>query len=555
MKFPFLRALLYGALLVTGHAQPANPPRQDAPLQPLFPGAAPVGSPEDLRKVSLPNTTIDSVVIDPTDGSCRVTATVTHPPANDRVKVFIALPMKGWNGRFRGNGGGGFVGGSAASLRGPVLQGFASGATDTGHEGGGGSFALNANGRLNWQEIRDNAYLGIHEMTVVGKALTQAFYGKAPRYSYFVGSSTGGRQGLMEAQRYPEDYDGILSGCPAINWHRFLPAALWPQVVMLEAKNFVSKAKLDAATAAAVAACDGIDGVVDGVIDDPTRCAYDPKVLVGTPVGDSVFTAADADVIRAIWEGPRGHGGRFMWYGLTHDTDLNTYAGTAGSPLAGKPFGIPLDWFRYFLVQNPRWDWTTLTRAEFELLWNQSVEQFGAVIGSDNPDLTRFRDRGGKSIIFHGLADQQIPAQGTIEYYQRVQRQMGGPQRTAEFSRLFLLPGLNHGFRGAAPSPNPAALFDALIRWVEEGRAPERLEAELRDSSGKLIRARPVFPYPQVASYTGSGSTDDAKNFGSPRFGVGEKGPTGRKVRVKSGRRERLITDWSSPPAPNHNPL
>src|SRR6185436_5196242 len=162
------------------------PRAAEVPPKALFPGAVPVCSCEDLAKVSLPNTTIDSATLDPSDGSCRVTASVTHPPAGDRVKIFIGLPMTNWNGRFRGNGGGGFSGGSAGSLRGPVAQGYAAGATDTGHEGGSGSFALDANGRLNWQSIVDNAHLGIHEMTVVGKALTHAFYGKAPRYSYFV---------------------------------------------------------------------------------------------------------------------------------------------------------------------------------------------------------------------------------------------------------------------------------------------------------------------------------------------------------------------------------
>ena len=511
MKTTLLPALLFSVLLATGFAQPANQIRPDAAPRPLYAENAPVLSLAQLRQVSIANTTIDEVALDPTDGSCRITATVSHPPANDRVKVFIALPMQGWNGRFRGNGGGGFVGGSPNSLRGPVLQGFATGATDTGHVGGSASFALNANGRLNWQEIRDNAYLGIHAMTVVGKALTQAFYGKPPRYSYFVGNSTGGRQGLSEAQRYPEDYDGILSGCPAINWPRFLTAALWPQVIMQEAKHFVPKAKLDAATAAAVAACDGADGVVDGVLDDPTRCTYDPAALIGTVTSAGPFTKADADIVRQIWDGPRGHGGRFIYYGLTRDTDLNTYAGTAGSPLAGKPFGIPLDWIRHFLVQNPTWDWTTMTRAEFELLWNQAVEQFGAVFGTDNPDLTRFRERSGKVIILHGLADQQIPVQGTIEYFQRVQQQMGGAPRTAEFARLFLLPGLNHGFRG--PAPSPTGHFEALIRWVENGVAPDRLLGEMRDAAGKVIRTRPFFPFPQVARYTGSGSTDDAANF------------------------------------------
>jgi len=487
------------------------PRAAEVPPKALFPGAVPVCSCEDLAKVSLPNTTIDSATLDPSDGSCRVTASVTHPPTGDRVKIFIGLPMTNWNGRFRGNGGGGFSGGSAGSLRGPVAQGYAAGATDTGHEGGSGSFALDANGRLNWQSIVDNAHLGIHEMTVVGKALTHAFYGKAPRYSYFVGGSTGGRQGLMEAQRYPDDYDGILSACPAINWHRFLPADLWPQVVMAAAKNFVSKSKLDAATAAAVAACDAADGITDGVIDDPLRCAYDPKALVGGKVGDDTFTDADADVVRKIWEGPRGQDGKFLWYGLERGADLFALAGTGGSPLSGKPFSIPLEWFQFFLVQNPKWDWTMLTPAGFELLWRQSVEQYGAIIGTDDPDLSRFRDRGGKVIIYHGMADQLIPAAGTIDYYKRVQQQMGGPKKTSQFARLFLAPGVDHGFRGAGPTPT--GQMDAIVRWVEEGKAPEKLMAERRDSSGKIIRTRPLFPFPQVAKHKGSGSADAAENF------------------------------------------
>ena len=483
----------------------------DTPPKPLYADAKPVCACEDLTKVLIPNTTIDSATLDLSNGWCRVTATVTHPPAADRVKVFIGLPVTNWNGRFRGNGGGGYSGGSASSLRGPVAQGYTSGATDTGHEGGSGKFALDADGRLDWQAIRDNAYLGIHDMTVVGKALTQAFYGRAPRYSYFVGGSTGGRQGLMEAQRYPDDYDGIVSGCPAINWQRFIPAILWPQVVMANAKNFVPKAKLDAATAAAIKACDARDEMTDGVIDDPARCHYDPKALVGTKIGDDTFTEADADVIRKIWEGPRGQGGRFLWHGLSRGTDLFALAGTRGTPLTGRPFSIPLEWFQYFLLQDPKWDWTTLTPERFELLWMQSVEQYGAVIGTDDPDLTRFRDRGGKVIIFHGLADQLIPAEGTIDYYERVQAKMGGAKKTAEFARLFLAPGVDHGFRG--PGGTPTGQMDAIIRWVEEGKAPDKLIAERRDSSGKVVGRRPLFPYPQVAKYKGSGSPDEVENF------------------------------------------
>jgi hypothetical protein len=210
----------------------------------LVASSDPVRTCESLRDAGLENTTIDSAAIDPGDQmappSCRITATVTHPPAGDHVKVFIGLPMKGWNGRFEGVGGGGFSGGSPAGVRQPLASGYAAGSTDTGHEGASGSFALDASGHLNWPLIRDNAYLGVHEMTVTGKALATAFYGTPPPRAYFNGCSTGGRQGLSEAQRYPADYDGILAGAPAINWPKLHVEQLWGTVVMLDAKNFRS---------------------------------------------------------------------------------------------------------------------------------------------------------------------------------------------------------------------------------------------------------------------------------------------------------------------------
>lgn len=467
---------------------------RETPPKPIFSDNAPVCSWESLTNVALPNTTIDSVVTN-ADGSCRVTATVTHPPSGDRVRVWIAMPMKGWNGRFEGTGGAVFMGGSPFGLREPVRLGYAAGATDTGHEGMSGSFGLDANGRLNWQAIEDNAYLGIHDMTMVGKALAKAFYGNAPRYSYFVGASTGGRQGLMEAQRYPDDYDGIVSACPAINWDKFVLAELWPQVVMMASSNWVSPAKLRAATTAAIAACDAMDGVTDGLIEDPSRCTYDPKGLVGTQVGDSTFTKADADVIRKIWEGPRAQDGTFLWYGLSHGADLTWLGGT-------RPFLVAMDWIRYFLVQNPQWDESSLTPAEFDRLFRQSVEEYGAVFGTDNPDLSRFRDHGGKIIILHGEADQLIMTEGTIDYYQRVMQRMGGREKVLPFARLFLIPGAGHGMGGVT------GLDQAIVRWVEQGAAPDKLI-----SRGPKGRTFPLFPYPELAKYKGSGSTDDADNF------------------------------------------
>ena len=441
-------------ILLTALSSPiATAQAAEAAPKPIFAENGPVCSWESLTNVTLPNTTIDLVVTN-ADGSCRVTATVTHPPTGDKVKAFIALPMNGWNGRFEGTGGGGFSGGSSSGLRGPVRQGYAAGATDTGHEGMSGSFGLDTNGRLNWQSIEDNAYLGIHDMTIVGKALTKAFYGKEPRYSYFVGFSTGGRQGLMEAQRYPEDYNGIVSGCPAINWPEMALASLWPQTVMAASSNRVSTAKLRAATAAAIAACDVMDGVTDGLIEDPVRCTYDPKALIGTEVGGSAFTEADADVIQKIWEGPRAQDGTFLWYGLSRGADLSMLGGP-------RPFPIPMDWVRYFLVQDPKWDVSNLTPAEFERLFKQSVEEYGAVFGTDNPDLSRFRDHGGKIVITHGQADQLIMTEGTVDYYKRVLQQMGGREKVMPFARLFLIPALATVTVASAT----AALTQSFVGW------------------------------------------------------------------------------------------
>ena len=511
---PGAAVFAFAAVTMVTAQPPAAPPPVAPP--PLFAKTAPVRSCESLAGVALPNTKIDSAVVDPgnatTPASCRITAIVTHPPAGDAVKIFIGLPLQNWNGRFQGVGGGGFSGGSAMGVRQPLTTGYAAGATDTGHEGGSGSFALDAAGRLNWQLIRDNAYLGIHEMTVTGKALTREFYGNAPRYAYFNGCSTGGRQGLMEAQRYPADYDGILSGAPAINWPKLHVEQMWGPLVMLETRNAVAPCKFAAATAAAVAACDTIDGVKDGVIEDPARCTYDPNALVGSAAGEcGAITAADAMIVRKIWDGPRRQDGTFLWYGLTRGADFSGLSATTGTPLTPRPQSITLDWWRYFLTQNPQWDWTTLSHASYEQFWDQSDEEFGAVIGTDNPDLSAFRDRGGRIVLWHGQSDPLIYPGGTIDYFTRVQQQMGGRAKTDEFIRLFMAPGVGHCGGGAGPAP--VGQFDALVKWVEQGHAPETLTAVRRDQTGAVVRSRPLCRYPLVARYKGRGSTDDAASF------------------------------------------
>ncbi|HEY1340604.1 MAG TPA: tannase/feruloyl esterase family alpha/beta hydrolase [Bryobacteraceae bacterium] len=468
---------------------------------PLFPDATPARSCESLASVSLPDTTIDSAAVEPATGNrpaiCRVTASVTHPPAGDRIRVFLGFPVDNWNGRFEGVGGGGFSGGNPNGVLAPAAQGYAAGSTDTGHEGGSGSFALDSTGHLNWLLIRDNAYLGIHAMTVTGKALAEAFYGKPPRYSYFNGCSTGGRQGLSEAQRYPADYDGILSGAPAINWTRLHVEQMWGHVVMQDAKNFVPQCKFAAARDAAVAACDPQDGVTDGVIENPKACRFDPKALVGTtPANCTAFTDADADVIRKLWQGPRRRDGSFIWYGLQPGADFSGLTNTGGAPLTGRPNPITLDYWRYFLIQNPQWDWTVLTPALYEQYVDQSIEEFSAVLSTDNPDLAAFRDHGGKLILWHGWSDQLIYPEGTIDYYQRVQKQMGGAEATEKFARLFLAPGVAHCAGG--PGPQPSGQFDAVVSWVEEGKAPDTLTALRRDSSGAVVQSRRLCRWPSV---------------------------------------------------------
>lgn len=480
---------------------------------PAIPNAKAVRSCESLAMVALPNTTIESAATDPANPAiCRVTAITTHPPMGDKIKIWLAIPTSNWNGRFLGNGGGGFVGGSAAGVNAGVALGYASGSTDTGHEGGSGSFALDANGRLNWQSIRDNAHVGIHEMTVTGKALTQAMYGAAPRYSYWLGCSTGGRQGLSEAQRYPLDYDGIVAGAPAINWTKLMMQSIWGSLQMNAAGNPVPVCKLAAATTAAIEACDMIDGVKDGVIEDPARCHFDPRELIGKSAGQcGDFTEADANIIRKIWEGPRREDGTFLWYGQSRGADLGALAASRGTPLKPVGFAFAQDWLKYWITQNPQFDWTTMTPAAYERYWDQSQEEYANVIGTDNPDLTAFRDRGGKAIIWHGWADQLITADATIDYYQRVLKVMGGADKVSQFARLYMAPGVGHCGGGAGPSPY--GQLDDMLSWVEQGKAPETLTAARRDQTGAITRSQPLCRYPLVAKYKGSGSTDDAANF------------------------------------------
>ena len=446
-----------------------------------------------------------------------------------RVDVVVWLPQT-WNGRFQGVGGGGYACGPAyLNLAAAIRAGYASGSTNCGivpvdvpsAVGLTGPWALNADGTLNWPLIRTFAATGIHDMTVIGKAVTGSFYGAPSQYNYFVGCSGGGREALMEAQRFPADYDGIVSGAPTTNWAQLSTSLIWAQLVMNESNDFLPACKQAAFTAAAVSACDGADGVVDGVIGDPRSCTWRPSRLVGTVTPCGTITATDAAVVAKIWQGPTSATGqRPLWYGTLPGAALDALGmtTTVNGVTTGVPFAKALSWTGTWLLRNPSWDWKTLTYEQFDRLFARAEAEFAPVLNTDDPDLTAFAGRGGKLLLWDGWSDQYLFPQGTLHYYTSVKTRMG--PAADDSVRFFMAPGVGHCNIG---NVGPA-LVDPLgvVRaWTEGGAAPESIVATKSDASGTVTLSRPVCAYPLVARYQGPNPNDAnsfacATNFGPP---------------------------------------
>ncbi len=438
------------------------------------------------------------------------------------VNVWVSLPTSDWNGRFRAEGNGVYAGNTQLGVAtDSVRQGFVGVKTDTGHTGSplSGAFGMASPGVANVQAQEDFAHRSMHLMAVVGKQLTKAYYGRDPVRSYWYGCSTGGRQGLMMAQRYPDDFDAILAGAPAIHWDRFQAYQIWPQVVMkADVGGPISSAKRSLATSRAIAVCDAQDGVSDGVLDDPRTCDYDPTndltITSASCSDDSCLTPGEASAIKKIWGGARNAGGQLLWPGLERGTDTGALAGA-------NPFPIPIEQARYWTYLDPAWDWTSLTPQNYETFFQDNARVVGPVMATDNPDLSAFKARGGKLILYHGWSDNLIMPQGTTRYYDRVKQTMGD---VSDFSRLYMVPGMGHcsggtgvnqfgqGASGTVPMEPKTDIFRALMAWSEKDIAPGSIEAA-RLSGGTVVRTRPLCPYPQVARYKGSGSTDEAANF------------------------------------------
>jgi len=436
---------------------------------------------------------------------------VLVPPA---INIWVGLPTGGqWNGRLQSEGGGGFAGSVNIPVN-SISGGYIGIQTDTGHNGGGGSFGMLTpvpNGAPNVQLQTDFAYRSEHEMAVIGKQLAQAFYGTQPVFSYWNGCSTGGRQGLRMAQDYPGDYNGILAGAPAVHFDRLGVAQTWPQLPMLlDTGAPISTTKETLAVSAAIAACDANDGVVDGVITDPRKCTYnpvnDPAITKAscTSSDNTCLTPAEAGAIVKIWNGPTNLQGKKLWYGYERGAALNSVAGANLN-------SIPLQQAQFWIYFDPTWTVSQLNYANFQPFMQKTMAMMNALTASENPDLSAFRNLGGKIVTWQGFADQLIPSEDSIDYYDSVTNFLGGGYAaTQQWYRHFMAPGVAHC--GGGVGPQPQNLFPTVVNWVENGVAPDTILAT-KTLSGGGTQSRPLCPYPAMAKYKGSGDTNDAANF------------------------------------------
>jgi hypothetical protein len=376
-----------------------------------------------------------------------------------------------------------------------------------------GAFAMRAPGVPDLARQNDFAHRSAHLMAVVGRQVASVFYGHSPSHAYFNGCSTEGRQGLRAAQQYPNDYDGILAGDPAINFAEVMAFQIWPQLVMKDIVGGpILPAKMALATTRAVEACDGLDGLGDGLLTDPRQCRYRASLdeMITRPdcradEGDCL-SEQEAAAIDAIWDGPREADGRSLWYGIPRGAPLDLLAGE-------RPFPYAIVQPRYWVFLNPRWDWRTLTLERYAAFFRRSVAAVDPIMGSNDPDLRRFFDRGGRIILYHGFNDSGILPQGSIDYLDAVASEMrlSDAELKSRF-RLFLFPGVGHCRGGDAPQPPVDGMLDALVDWVEQDTPPDTLTA-VQEYPNDRTRSRPVCTYPSLPYYSGHGDPDLASSF------------------------------------------
>ncbi|MEJ1963188.1 MAG: tannase/feruloyl esterase family alpha/beta hydrolase [Gammaproteobacteria bacterium] len=458
---------------------------------------------------------------DSTPANCRISGVLAP-----EIAFEVSLPER-WNGRFYMFGNGGLAG-EALDDRMRVGQrdaamhvGFAVAQTNTGHDSRkepGGSFVLS-----NPQKAIDYAYRAVNLTAVTAKALTKRYYGKPASRSYWNSCSNGGRQGLIEAQRYPEDFDGILVNSPWVDQTGFTIGAMWNQKAIASAR--LTAAKLAFVGTAVMAKCDAVDGVKDGLIDDPRKCRFDAKVDVPAcsagADSDACLTAAQSDAVMQVYNGPVSNGKPFF-PGFMLGSEGVVAGGPGGGPgvsgwmnwiVPAQPgtnsadFNLAENTMRYLVPTPPRptYDYLTFDYDRH----TGTLDAWGKKANATNTDLSRFRGKGGKLLMTYGWADTVLqPMMGVTYYEQAVVR--NGPG-TPDFFRLFMVPGMGHC--GGGYGTDRFDSMTALVDWVEKGKAPDFMRAT-RAVNDREARSRPICPYPQVARYSGHGSVDDASNFG-----------------------------------------
>jgi Tannase and feruloyl esterase len=463
---------------------------------------------EALASLALPTATITSAerVAAGTAGRggvlpehCRVAA-VLEPSDDSHIEMELWMPISDWNGKFLAVGNGGWAGSvQTDAIATGLRRGYAAASNDTGHQGGSAEFIVG-----HPEKLVDFGYRAMHEMAVHSKSIIEAFYDRAPSLSYYQGCSTGGRQGMMEAQRYPEDFDAIIAGAPVYNVVHLNVSQVALQVGMLRnPETLVPPEKVTLFANAVVEACDANDGVRDNIVSDPRSCSFDPAGLTCTS-GDSntCLTPAQVENARSAWLPVTTADGELVYPGRSPGFESGWRIPTPDRPLNPLFADSP----RYLGHQDADWDVMT-----FDLETDLALAlENGGFIEANDPDLREFRDRGGKLLLYHGWADPGPAPENTIAYYEAVTQELSGNQD--DWMRLFLMPGVGHC--GGGVGPDQADFLGAMEAWRETGIAPDSIIATRRAGRGGLTEmSRPLCRYPEVARYSGRGSTNDAMNF------------------------------------------
>jgi feruloyl esterase len=457
---------------------------------------------------------------------CRVQA-VARPSTDSDIKIEVWLPASGWNGKFQGQGNGGFAGEIDYHLLGRAIsEGYATAGTDTGHAASG----TDAKWALGHREKTvDFGYRAIHEMTQVGQAMTKAFYGERPQHSYFASCSNGGRQALMEAQRFPGDYDGIMAGAPANFWTHLLAGALFgAQATTLDPASYIPARKLPVIAAAVNAACDAQDGVSDGILNDPRQCHFDPaRIVCQSNDSDKCLIAAQAATLKKLYAGAHDSHGHEIYPGLLRGAELGDggWKPWITGEEQGKSlmFAFGTGYFANMVYGKSDWDYKT---ANLDQAVKAADSKTASILNATDSNLKRFQTRGGKLILYHGWNDPAISPLNSINYYQHVVGTMG-KAAVDSFVRLYMVPGMQHCFEGpgtdsfgepgtTVPKDPEHDIQLALEQWVEKGVAPGMIVATRHvddDASKGVQMTRPLCPYPQEAKYKGEGETNRADSF------------------------------------------